>query len=529
MKYRSKANTDGLSFHSMSPKQDAQNSLFQQTVQDVTEDFDETLYLLNDRIKTVDIFLRDIRKVRQHINTKTYSDVVASTEQFIKLYEEQRERVLSAIKNMGKPTRQDELEKHVLIVAEVREFLRIYQQQVAALITSTDWQSPSYAHSVQSQAGRQTNTIYATVNDYKRDRHEDAFAYERAFVKEYVDNWIKFPVYAYATSSGMAAFTTILNFLLLEKKVQRKVLIGNSIWFQNKGLVTAAFGEKIITVDESDTSTILNIIKNEQPSVLLFDSLANAADVTVPDLSTLIPAIVKYAREETYVVIDNTCLTCMLQPLKYVFWKHSPVRLIVFESLNKYHQFGMDRITAGLIWCYGTGTIKFSDYRAHLGTNIPDISVASLPTPNRKFLHKRLIRHSRNAYIVASRLQSWIHEHPECPFASITYPALPNHVSNGWAKNMAFHGCFFTIVWKEKYQSVPVYNRFLSEILKTAHKRNVDIVGGTSFGLNTTRVYLTALRNKPTKPFVRIAVGTEHRQAIEAILLVFLETLEKYQ
>jgi len=217
----------------------------------------------------------------------------------------------------------------------------------------------------------------------------------------------------------------------------------------------------------------------------------------------------------------------MLQPLKHVFGKRSPVRLIVFESLNKYHQFGMDRVTAGLIWCYGVGT-KLSDYRERLGTNILDSVVMSLPSPNRKLLHRKLLKHSRNASIVASCLQSWINLHPEGPFASISYPGLTNHPSYDWAKDMIFHGSFLAIELKKQYQTIPTYQRFIKSVITIAKKKQIQIVAGTSFGLDTTRVYLTALRSVPTKPFIRVAVGTENRVAIGKIADLFIEVFSRF-
>lgn len=483
-----------------------------ESLQDCVADCDELLYLTSDAIAKLTLFKRDIKKIKKHLLEDSYALLIKETNTLIAHYETEDITIRNTNNEIAsfQPSNQL-LDRTTTTIMRSREFLRIHQVQTGALITSTDWQSPSYAHTVRSQAGRQINAIYATVNDYKRDRHDDASRFERAFVKEYVDNWIKFPVYAYATASGMAAFTTILNYLLLEKKAKGKVLIGNSIWFQNKGLLISAFGNQIISVDESDTPEIIHIIKNERPSMVIFDSLTNAADVSVPNLPEIIQAVVKNAKEETYIVIDNTCLACTFQPLKYVFAKRTPVRLLVFESLNKYHQFGMDRVTGGIIWCYGAGTMQISDYRAHLGTNIPDASIASLPSPNRKRLNARLARHSRNTTIIVERLQLWVNTHQKNPIDSISYP------------ESASHGSFFVVRFKEFYQSVPYYNSFVSKIMHEARKRKIDMIGGTSFGLNTTRIYLTSLKSKPSAPFVRISVGTEHLAQIELIISVFIK------
>ena len=80
-----------------------------------------------------------------------------------------------------------------------------------------------------------------------------------------------------------------------------------------------------------------------------------------------------------------------------------------------------------------------------------------------------------------------------------------------------FFGSYFTFGFKKKYQKVSFYQRFVKEVIKEANKRDLQIVSGTSFGLSTSRIYLTALRAEETVPFVRFAVGTENRYIIEKI------------
>lgn len=498
-----------------------QSSIDLQLLQDITDDLTETLYLINDRLQLLQKFTKDIQKVRSCITLETFLQVNISAEQFTRQYKELQQRLISALNHVT-PT-------HSTLCDESREFIRIRQQQVAALITATDWQSPTFVHSQISRAGRQEGTIYATINDYKRDQHWDAHNYERAFVNAYVNNLIKFPIYAYATSSGMAAFSTILNFLLLEKKAVGPVIFGESIWFQNRILLEKAFDGNSILVKESDTKQIIDMIITKQPSILFFDSLENSPDIILTDLEAILKTLVKHATSDTYLVIDNTCLGLFLQPLKYIFGKRSKIRLIVLESLNKYHQFGMDRTTGGIIWSYGGDTIKLFDYRVHSGTNIPDVSVLSLPSPNRKLLTTRLLRHKRNTSQFAERLQAWIRTHPASPFSRIVYPGLPNHQSYAHASRSQFHGCFFSIEFKPFYQSIPVYKKFVTQIIRMAKKNSVDLTSGSSFGLNTSRIYLTAVRSTTTRPFIRISVGTEHAVALESLISIFIKTMEKFR
>jgi cystathionine beta-lyase/cystathionine gamma-synthase len=296
-----------------------------------------------------------------------------------------------------------------------------------------------------------------------------------------------------------------------------------------KTLCLPAFGNHIIEVDENDTQGIIRTIKTHNPEIILLDTLTNAPEIPMPDMTAIIRFLVKHVKEETYLVVDNTDVSIAFQPLPLFAGRLTRLRLIVFESLNKYHQFGMDRVTGGILWSIGGDTGKLFDYRVNLGTIMPDSLVTSMPTPNRTLLEKRLKRFTRNAMTIASALQEWIDAHPTSPFLSISYPGLPNHPAHKTAHDLSFQGSYCTIRFKKKYQTVSSYKRFVALALETAKRQKVNLIGGTSFGLNTTRIYLTALRSKPVEPFVRIAVGMEHRIALEAMQHVFLSTFSRFR
>jgi len=499
------------------------SSLIHEAHSDCVSDMEELLYLSHDAKNRLSRFTRDINKAKKHIAPATYAEAKETARKYIEACNHAVQKIQSCQRALSHSspsllliTKSDEIKRSTY------EFLRTHQALFGALITSTDWQSPSYSHSISSQAGRETHTIYATINDYKRDQHWDAYRLERTFVKENVDSPVKFPIQALATSSGMAAFATILNFLILEHKATRPVLMGKASWFQNRLLIKPAFGDNIIELDETDTDGIITAIKAHSPSIIFIDSLTNSPEVAIPNLPHIIEYLIKNSKRETYLVIDNTGLSVVFQPFKMLFGKRSKVRCIVFESLNKYHQFGLDRVTGGMITSYGGDTAKIFDYRVHSGTNIPDSSAASIPTPNRRILISRLKRHQKNTRILAQGLNDWIDAHPSALFAKIVFPGLPGHPSYPWSNRLPFTGCYFAVQFKKPYQTIKTYKRFVATVMESSAKHHINMVAGSTFGLNQTRIYLTALRSKPSTPFVRIAVGTEHRIAIEALKELFI-------
>lgn len=503
------------------------DSLLETSVDELRDDLTELYYLYTSAVKSGKNLARLLAFHASDILPLTKQSLLRKIDQFTNLLTEELNEITATLKLSEKDY---SFQMYKKLLSDKRDYYDLFRSHIlflGSLFTATDYQSPTFLHSMHSQAGIQTGKIIGTVNDYKRDRHLDETAYEQQFIRTYLDGQVKFFVKAYLTNNGMAAFTTILNFLLLEKKIKQRIVIGKHIYFENKDLVKKTWGEEVTECDENDTESILKTISGIKPNVVIFDSLCNTKSIPVPNLEKIIKYLVKTVKNDIYLVIDNTCLTVFFQILPLVEGKNSKLHLLVLESLNKYHQFGMDRVTAGIIWGHGTDTGKLALYRTHLGTNINDATVYILPYPDRKMLENRMMRLNRNALYLATRLQKFISLHPEGIFEKIGYPGLSNHQSYSWMRLKPFRGSFFTIDFKPHYSKIRIYQRFINLVISEAKKRQIQLVSGTSFGLNTSRIYLTSLRTEEADPFIRFSAGTETSAETEIICHVMISAIKK--
>jgi cystathionine beta-lyase/cystathionine gamma-synthase len=388
--------------------------------------------------------------------------------------------------------------------ASLADRLRVEQGLLAALVGAADWQSPSFLHSLAPAAGRQAGRIRPHWNDYKRDRHLDADAYERRYVEAMVDGPVE--LRALLTSCGMAAFTTILSFLLLERKLEGPVLAGSGVYHESRLLLERALPGRIRFVEERDTPSLLRAIDELRPSAVFLDSLSNTTWMPVPELE---PVIRRLRGTDTYLVVDNTGLSVACQPFATA---GGPLRLLVFESLLKYAQLGLDRANAGVILARPDDAELLSGYREHLGTNVADVAVHALPPPDRRVLEGRLARLQRNALYLATRLAE------ESP-ASVTvvYPGLRPHPCARTAARLRFRGGCLAIVFRTPGRGLERERALVEAAVAEAAARGVDLLAGSSFGFDTTRIYLTAARAEHGEPFVRVSAGTEHRLALEPL------------
>ncbi|OGG08276.1 hypothetical protein A2777_06155 [Candidatus Gottesmanbacteria bacterium RIFCSPHIGHO2_01_FULL_40_15] len=503
----------------------AKTHLLPEAISELRDDIYELKFLYWKYRERLTLAGREINRAEKFIDRTVYAVAKTDLEHFINLYGEHISNLNKILKNAERKKASPEIYEELLKTKNgTNRLLRSQAAVSSAVIIQTDWQSPSFNYSLVSQAGRQTGKVSGTFNDYKRDVHLDEKEYEELFLKEYIDAGYKFLLKSFLTNSGQAAFQTILTYLTCEKKTSGRILIGESSYFQYKQILVKTFGDKLITVAETNTHEIIDKIITYSPSVVFFDSLCNSADLPVPDLRTLIEYIYKNIKKDIYIIIDNSCMAFGFQPF-LLRRSNRNVHMMSFESLNKFYQFGLDRVTAGIIICENRDAGGIFEYRKHAGTNITDSSVFAMATPSRKLLQKRLFRHNRNALYLSKGISESVSGKQKSIIDDVLYPQLKGHPAYTFMKNAIFGGTFFNIGFKKRYDNPKYMKLAVDSIIKEAKIAGVDIVAGTSFGLNTTRIYLTSLWSKFGKPFFRISAGTEDIIQAERIKKVLQDSM----
>lgn len=285
------------------------------------------------------------------------------------------------------------------------------------------------------------------------------------------------------------------------------------------------FPKKLVVVPEHETQNIESIIHTLNPSALFFDTLCTASSIPMVQIERILTAV-KTSSSKPFLVLDNTGRSITFQPFKTFSHLLGSINLLCWESLLKHHQFGMDRVNAGILYGRCKDQDKIYDYRDHLGTNLPDIACLSLPHPNKKILLNRLFRHERNALFIGQKLSQAIKNQKEMKIETVIYPALPSHVENPWISAYSFHGSFLTLKFFKKFETVSVYTSLLTKILSLAKKQQIPILGGTSFGLPQTRIYIPAIRPGAGEPFFRISVGLESLLITSNIANILTQVIE---
>ncbi|MDP9295936.1 MAG: PLP-dependent transferase [Actinomycetota bacterium] len=407
----------------------------------------------------------------------------------------------------------------------IADHIRTLQGMSAAAITASEWQSPSFGHSVFPSAGRQIGEVKPHVDDYRRDRHPQAMEFEEAYLREYIDDPHGIGLRALMTSSGMSAFVTILHHLAAQSG-RGSVLMGRGVYHECRDLLASSpFAPRIVEVREDSAADLLDAMERERPSIVVLDTMCNARGMALPDVSALIGRM-RELRSDAYLILDNTGLSCTFQPYA-LLEPDDPFPVICFESLTKYAQFGLDRTAAGVIVARAGLIASLDPLREHLGANVPDALVYAVPEPDRAMLERRLLRIGRNAGLLAKALHECVKRHGGGVVAGVSYPGLETHPSFAAAEPLTFRGGYLEIRFAEAFDRPEVHDRFVHRAVELAREARVPLTLGAGFGFDTTRVYHTAFTSEAGRSFVRIAAGTEHLQQLADLADVLARVLRK--
>src|SRR5204863_8226606 len=97
------------------------------------------------------------------------------------------------------------------------------------------------------------------------------------------------------------------------------------------------------------------------------------------------------------------------------------------------------------------------------------------------------------------------------------HPGLTWHRGAAAAQRLPFRGGGLSIVFREPDGTLWRERALVEQAVAEASRRGVGLLGGSSFGFDTTRIYLTAEGADYGEPVVRIAVGTEHRLEVDGV------------
>ena len=297
----------------------------------------------------------------------------------------------------------------------------------------------------------------------------------------------------------------------LDGALRDGVMVGASTYHETRDLLRRAAPGALLIPEHPD-GAFAAAIARRRPACVVVDAVATEHGAAVPDLAGIAAALAA-ARPGAWLVVDVTGAPLAPSPLALPEARSGRIRALALESLTKHAQLGLDRVTAGAIYCSHAERAAIDDLREHLGANIADASAHALPTPERAVLARRLrtARAQRRRARARAGSRRTTRRRGRAPDRSRrTRTRSP-------AGDLA----------DAQPGNARRANGFVDAALDRARARGVALVEGASFGLDTTRVYAPSPGEGAECGFVRVSAGIEHAEELRQLARVLVRALRE--
>jgi cystathionine beta-lyase/cystathionine gamma-synthase len=426
-----------------------------------------------------------------------------------KIFQVLQEEIISLSEEV-KQLNLSEKVKFQQVAGKYRELFKTF----IALITNQSWQSPDFGNSIMAQHGIFQKRIYSFYNDYQRYRVNTSVVEKNfnSFNKEIAGINPK----TWLFNSGMGAFNTLLQSLPdFHNSVK---LAGNNLYFEVLSLLK--YHKNIFFINEENTNEIISFIQEKQPDYLFFDPVANSARLPVFNFKHLFEYYKKIPPEKPVSIIIDITLTLHFFDVTAFFTEAFPNNLNIFlyRSLQKLDQNGLDMVTGGIITHYGNLNLPLDGFR-QLGTTPTETEVLTVEYLGTEFTENRFIRHCRNTLLIAGFLNK---KNKGSILESVQHPFLQKNIPDKSYLQVPL--CFFSL---KDYFNLEDCNFFLSELIRISKIKNFNIIAGTSFGFNFSRIMITTFPDSSAICF-RFSAGNEILEDVYILLEVLDELLNTF-
>jgi cystathionine beta-lyase/cystathionine gamma-synthase len=317
---------------------------------------------------------------------------------------------------------------------------------------------------------------------------------------------------AVAFSSGMAA----LHAALLTAGVMpgETIMAASNLYGASTGMLSkhfAAQGVRVLFRDLTDTSATCQAILEEQPTVLLLETISNPL-LQLPDIPTIAEAAHQVG---AVVVVDST----FASPVLIRPFEHGAD--LVMHSATKYLGGHGDALGGVVVSRTQVHISTLQSYVRMLGGSLSPFE-ARLLSRGMKTLVLRVERQCANANAIAH----WLAEHPGV--SRVCYPGLPSHPQYAVARKLLREGLYGGVVSFELRgaDQAAVY-RFMNALKLCLCGTSLgDVYSLLSYPAMSSHRDLTPAQRAEigiSDGLVRLSVGIEHASDIIADLDQALE------
>ncbi|KAK2006811.1 pyridoxal-5'-phosphate-dependent protein beta subunit [Colletotrichum eremochloae] len=370
-----------------------------------------------------------------------------------------------------------------------------------------------------------TTAQHQSACNYDRYGAETLRAAELMFLRSALpsvttaDEKTRQPVTLLMTSSGMAAFQIVWQYVMHQLRPGDRVTLPPYIYFEAMEQIIAM--NKMINVEFAQSFDVNDIIRTAEETgslVVFLDPVANVVGLPCTDIRAFFKKVTQRAGwKDRIVVIDGTMISGGLSVFDWASGIDGGPTVLYHESASKYAQLGLDIQMAGFCVAPSHLDEPLRKIRRDTGSVLPRHGVACLPSLTPEIYQARLQMLTRNAESLYLGLKERLSH-----IAKVAYPELWREL--GWRHG----GALVTI----EFLDIGLNNRegleaCIDLVLQTSTKVDLPITKGVSFGFSTSRISASSSMAENTDPFLRISVGVNQNE-VPILIEVIAQAITKY-
>ncbi|NEP08780.1 MAG: PLP-dependent transferase [Symploca sp. SIO2C1] len=326
------------------------------------------------------------------------------------------------------------------------------------------------------------------------------------------------------TSSGMAAYATINNFIIRHLSSDDEIVIPVPIYHEAEALLSAIPGIKLLRLNTTDTDKIISSIDHKTKAIYL-TPITNDEALRFVDIDYLIQKI-SFINQEFFIVVDGTMSGGLIRPEQLIH-SNNYSSILYFESGNKYQQFE-DTAMKGIVIVPSSLREEFVSIRRELGTILYDRVAVSLPySISFEELKLKMSRFAHNALFISNSINT---NRDLQAFCRINYPLDPCHPDYNVAQKYLreqLGGVVTLSFYESYYYQRNILDKFIENLIDQCQSKSVPFSKGDSYGFSIPRIHIGGSRSD--KPFLRLCVGNRSIEEVKVFTSCLVEALQECQ
>jgi hypothetical protein len=338
-------------------------------------------------------------------------------------------------------------------------------------------------------------------------------------------------------SSAIGAIDSLIDYIMMSTRGQnKKVSIGKRCWFEIIQYAHERYPDDFNLIDETNTSDIVDAIRNPLISGLIVEPLGNHPETTVMDIERVMYAIRStHFPQPKIIVFDMVHIPDVDIFHKYLndYAPHNLCLALVTSGV-KYMQAGWDISKSGLIALrYDAGEFthdgqqideKLIDIRSVSGRapSIEEALLADIETS--ASFRSRIRRYDSNMQYFAMSLDVWLRARGLGYISSAWLPTHPRHRMSLAAYGTG--GRIMFIYFNKEHVSESRLGELCKNLSENAEKHGASLMMVPSFGMAAPHIHIVIRPGLATT--LRISSGSTNRETVERLLKSIYEHLEIY-